>query len=550
VTQHLKLALRTLVCLVCIAAAWPAWAVSSTRDFASVAVEDGYVKCSPYGCSIGTLTHMGLALGRGADGAHNRTLLSFDTSALPDDAIVTRAYLTVAHASGVGDPWQGGTNPLYIDVRTGTFGSADTEVSDYAAEASAHGVATIAAFSSGSARSTEFSPAGFTAINRTGKTQLRLRFAAHPPLTAYRFIREGSNAVLHVEYETSSGSPGRTYWPTAAWRYKALEQTGFNAARIASLNQAIQAGSFGRVYSLLIVRDGHLVSERYFNGSWAEARHDLQSATKSIGSLMVGIAIDKGYLTLDDRIVDIFASYGIRNVDSRKQQMTVRHVLTHKHGSQWCEWDCPADRRDNFIMYRVPNSNFIQYVVDKPMEAEPGTVFRYSTGHSALLGGMIKQKTPYTPEHFAKAFLFDPIGMTSAVWFEKDSVGMIHTGSILATTAQDLARFGFLVLNDGTWSGQQIVSKGYLDAAYQVDTVDPAGVGMHYGRQMWIVPATVGGTTYMMRTAAGTGGQWVFVVPELDLVVVTTGWEVSGNVSVTAAVDMMTRYILPAALGL
>lgn len=526
-----------------------AHAETHTQNIPGIAADDGYAKCSAYGCAVGTMA--GLAVGTGWDGWQNRALLSFDTSVLPDDAVITRAYLTVAYASGMGDPWQYGSNPLYVDVKTGTFGAASTEISDWWAGATANAVATVPPVSYGAVNSSDFAPAGIGAINLAGKTQLRLRFASSPYGTAYRFFQDGVNTVLHVEYEGSPEEPpARDYWPTTAWQYKTLAETGFNATRINNLNNAIQAGSFGSVYSLLISKNGYLVSERYFNGTNASWNRDLQSATKSIGSVLVGIAIDKGYLTLSDKIVDIFASYNIQNMDSRKQQMTVRHVLTQKHGAEWCEWNCPSEQNDSLLSYYEEPNNWIKYVLDKPMEAMPGTVFNYSTGHSALMGGMLKQKTPYTPEGFAQTFLFGPIGMTSATWFETDSTGMIHTGSILATTAQDLLRFGFLILNDGHWDGQQIVSKSYLDEAYTVDTVDPAGVGMHYGYQMWIVPVTVGGNTYNMRAASGTGGQWAFVVPELDLVVVTTGWEVSGNFSVTAAVDMMQQYIIPAALGL
>ncbi len=165
----------------------------------STAADDGYVKASASGAgaAVGALEGtMGAAVGRGTDGQHNRTLLSFDTSAVPDDATITRAYVTVSRASGSGDPWAGG-NRLLIDVRSGCFGaSCATAADDWAAPATTSGAAELARFTSGSADST-----AFTEVNRTGPTQLRLRLADAPASTAYLFLRTGAQAKLTVEWE-------------------------------------------------------------------------------------------------------------------------------------------------------------------------------------------------------------------------------------------------------------------------------------------------------------------------------------------------------------
>ncbi|CAM5365066.1 MULTISPECIES: extracellular catalytic domain type 1 short-chain-length polyhydroxyalkanoate depolymerase [Streptomyces] len=163
------------------------------------AADDGYVKASAdgAGAAVGALeATMGAAVGRGADGRHNRTLLSFDTSVVPDDATVTRAHVTVTRASGGGDPWAGG-NRLLVDVRTGCFGaSCATAAEDWAAPATADGAAELVRFTSGSADST-----AFTGINRGGPTQLRLRLADPPAAAAYLFLRTGAEARLTVEWE-------------------------------------------------------------------------------------------------------------------------------------------------------------------------------------------------------------------------------------------------------------------------------------------------------------------------------------------------------------
>lgn len=176
----------------------------SGTTITNIAADDGYVKASADGSSptVGTLTD--LAVGRGTDGKHNRTLLSFDTLSIPAGVTITRARLTVTRASGSGDPWSTpAANRLLIDARTGCFDTCSTQASDWAATATATSVAEIAKFTSGVQTSTEFSTAGIAAINRTGKTQLKLYFEKPPTGTAYVFLKSGDSATLTVEYQPS-----------------------------------------------------------------------------------------------------------------------------------------------------------------------------------------------------------------------------------------------------------------------------------------------------------------------------------------------------------
>ena len=172
-----------------------------TVSFTSVLADDGYLKANADGSApaVGTLT--GLALGRGTDGKYNRSFLSFDTSSIPDTATINRAYLTVTYSSGSGSPWASPAgNTLVIDVKDGLFNGAATELTDWAAAATASGVASIGSFTTGTKASADFSGAGLSAISRTGKTQLRLRFTADQTATAYLFIRDGAGATLTVVY--------------------------------------------------------------------------------------------------------------------------------------------------------------------------------------------------------------------------------------------------------------------------------------------------------------------------------------------------------------
>ncbi|MFY0571258.1 PHB depolymerase family esterase [Archangium lansingense] len=176
---------------------------TTTVTFSSIAADDGYVKANADGTSpaVGTITTP--AVGKGTDGKLNRSIFSFDTSSLPDTATIMRASLEVTLSSSSGDPWAdpAAGNTLVIDLKNGTFGAATMETSDYAAAATAAGVAELIKFTTGAQSSADFNASGLAAINKTGKTQARLQFKLNPSGTAYVFLTEGTGAVLTVEYK-------------------------------------------------------------------------------------------------------------------------------------------------------------------------------------------------------------------------------------------------------------------------------------------------------------------------------------------------------------
>ncbi|THA29948.1 PHB depolymerase family esterase [Streptomyces sp. A1547] len=170
----------------------------------SIDAEDGYTKAAAdgSGAAVGTLEGtFGLALGRGTDAKFNRTVLSFDTSAIPADKTITRAYVTLTRSSGSGDPWASPVgNRLLVDVQNGCLGGCSVAPSDWAAPATAQGAAEVASFTTGSKASTNLSPAGLRAVNRSGRTQIRLRFERDQTAFAHLFVNRNTRATLTVEY--------------------------------------------------------------------------------------------------------------------------------------------------------------------------------------------------------------------------------------------------------------------------------------------------------------------------------------------------------------
>ncbi|MBX3698324.1 MAG: PHB depolymerase family esterase [Dokdonella sp.] len=176
---------------------------STTVSFNNEDANDGYVKAAANGSGavVGTLEYLGLAIGRGTDGKFNRAVLSFDTASIPDGATITGATLAIGHAGASGNPW---TNPsgneLVVDAHSGCFAACTIEAADHGTAATAEAIANIVQFGSGTQTSSPFSAAGLMAINKSGRTQLRLRFAQNQTSTNYVWIQNGSNASLTVEY--------------------------------------------------------------------------------------------------------------------------------------------------------------------------------------------------------------------------------------------------------------------------------------------------------------------------------------------------------------
>ena len=318
-----------------------------------------------------------------------------------------------------------------------------------------------------------------------------------------------------------------TSWPTEDWRSSSPEEQGMDTQKLAEMLTAVRERGLN-LHSLLVIRHGYLVSETYF-GSYDQAtRHELYSCTKSFISTLIGIALDKGILSgTDQRLVNFFPGRTFANLDRQKRDMTLEDVLTMRTGLDWQEGD-PA------IMALYQSPDWVQFMLDKPMIAEPGTGFNYCTGCSHLLSAILSQETGMNTRAFAEQYLFKPLGITNAKW-DTDSQGIPIGGWGLQITPRDMAKLGYLYLRNGEWDGTQIVSANWVQNATQqhVDT----GGDLGYGYQWWIDPSL------QAYTALGMDGQTIFVVPGYDLIIVTTA-AMDGHDEIFRLIE---EYVLPAA---
>jgi len=316
------------------------------------------------------------------------------------------------------------------------------------------------------------------------------------------------------------------YWPTGAWRTSPPEAQGMDSQKLAQMLAAVQQQHLN-LHSLLVIRNGYIVSETYFGSYQPDTRHEQYSCTKSFVSTLIGIALDKASIgRIDRKIADFFPGRTFANLDPQKEAMTLEDVLTMRSGLDWQEGD-PVYA----AMYRSPD--WVKFVLDTPMAVAPGSQFNYCSGCSHLLSAILQQATGMNTRDFAEQYLFKPLGISKVTW-ETDANGIPIGGWGLQLTPRDMAKLGYLYLRGGVWDGRQIVSAKWVEAATQKHTDTDGDLG--YGYQWWTYPSLAA------YTALGRYGQTIFVVPGYDLVVVTTA-QMEDHAEIFKLID---GYILPA----
>lgn len=302
------------------------------------------------------------------------------------------------------------------------------------------------------------------------------------------------------------------------WETASLKEQAVDTARVYQLFSQMYEGG-NKVHSVLLVKDNTLVIEEYFNGQEANEQHDLRSATKSIISLLVGIALDKGYIkSLDDPLATYLKTpVPENNLHSQKDSITLRHLLTMATGLDCNDWDAKSAGQEDRV-YR--KKDWIQYTLDLPLVNEPGSVSQYCTMGVILMAEIIGRASGMPIDAFAAKYLFEPLGITNVSWGHTSNKEVITSGKRLYMTSRDMAKIGQLVLDKGIWDEKQIVSSEWVEESTATQTTI---TGREYGYLWWNIPLGAEGQRVVAKVASGNGGQYIMVVPELDMVAVFTG---------------------------
>lgn len=307
--------------------------------------------------------------------------------------------------------------------------------------------------------------------------------------------------------------PAPTYWPTQAWRSATPEELGFDSARLANALLTIRQKDI-KVHSLLLVRRGYTFVDATFYPYDGTTVHDVASVTKSVMTTLIGIAADQGSLRLDQPMLSFFPNRPIATRDARKERITVRHLTNMSSGL-----DCTPERDEATLKEMWTAPDWVQFILDRPVKWEPGTQFVYCSPGTHMLSAILQQATGMTALEFARQNLFAPLGIRDVIW-PADPQGVTRGWGDIRLHSQDMAKIGFLWRNGGVWDGRQIVSRKWV-----TDSVKPlisTGEDEHYGYGWWVDTAKAEGEFTSYR-ADGRGGQYIIVVPSLDLIIVTTG---------------------------
>jgi len=346
-------------------------------------------------------------------------------------------------------------------------------------------------------------------------------------------------------YPTLAARPGATepyvYRPPEGnddgWHNASAEAQGVDPAGLEEMVAAVERGELGVLHSLLVARNGRLILEEYFHGYGPEDLHHLASCTKSVSSLLVGLAIQEGAITGVDAPLLSFFPESRASAAPGWDDLTLENLLTMSLALDWS-----PDQVQNL---HGTGLDFFQRVLSRPVKGTPGQDFEYVNANVNLLAGILRQATGEQAEAFAARTLFGPLGIESWNWDMMKTQGYNLMDGSLRLIPKDMARVGQMMLDGGRWSGGRVVNRSWVQAstAWHLDAGDgPEG----YGYLWWLMEAPgPDGTPIPAFFANGWGSQFIIGFPTLDLLVVTTGGnEYNGkHLSVAGA---LTRYLLPA----
>ncbi len=319
-------------------------------------------------------------------------------------------------------------------------------------------------------------------------------------------------APVLAEFQLPTPPPA-TDWP-GDWQLVPAEAVGLDADRVSRAVEAI--GALDGVRGLLVARGGRLVAEQYFAGASRDRLHNLKSASKSILSALAGLAIADGALELDQPLAGVLPEAS--NLDEPgKNLITVRHLLTMTSGLESTSFGAYGSW--------VASQNWVQAALDRRLEAEPGTRFSYSTGSTHLLSAMLRVATGTSTHQFARARLFTPLGIERSAW-ASDRQGVNVGGNNMSLTPRDMLKFGQLYLDRGRWGDEQVVPWRWVDESTRSALAGPRGrarIYGGYGYLWWLRPPRERGA----YIASGYGGQYIYIAPAEEVVVVVISTEVS-----------------------
>lgn len=340
------------------------------------------------------------------------------------------------------------------------------------------------------------------------------------------------------------------------WTLAPPAALGIDPDKLCGLDAFIAQWPDANIHAVVVVRHGKLAYERYYGGTderWgmplgkvayaADVKHDVRSISKSVTSLLVGIALAEGrFPALDSPVFDSFPELAFLGTPE-KVRMTFRHLLTMSSGLKWDE-SLPYSNAANSERRLIDSADPVRYVLEQPLVAPPGTTYNYNGGNTTLLAAVLTKTTGRKLDEYAREKLFGPLGITDFEWMALPTTGQPAAASGLRLRPRDGAKLGQLLLTDGAWNGKQVLPKGWA-----AESVKPRlnGDGLYYyGYQWWLGRTMLRGRDLSWAAGVGFGGQRLYVQPDLDLVVMINSGHYGGPLQNAIPFGIFTRLVLPA----
>ena len=343
------------------------------------------------------------------------------------------------------------------------------------------------------------------------------------------------------------------------WVTATPESVGFEARQLCAIGDAVRHGRLWNLHGAVVVRRGRLVFEQYFSGPderWGspvgnvtfgpETLHDVRSITKSIVSLLYGIAHAQGQVgSLDRPLLDAFPEFADLRTEPARMRILVKHALTMTMGTEWNE-DLPYTDPQNGERQMEAAADRYRFVLDRLLVAAPGERWNYNGGATAVIAKLVSRGTGRPLLDFAQERLFAPLGITDVEWFT-DRKGELKAASGLRLRPRDLAKIGQLVLQRGRWGEQEVIPGRWLQEATTAQAQTDRF--RRYGYQWWLGGSPFGDAEMPWVAGFGLGGQRLFIVPELELVVVVTAGNYNNPEQGRLPLAILNQFVLPALVG-
>ena len=339
-----------------------------------------------------------------------------------------------------------------------------------------------------------------------------------------------------------------TPWPTRGWEISKPDLEGMSVDSLSSFSNKLKGGELGYIDGMLVIRNGKIIFEEeysnnydslfeitntkpgkynYYDPVWHPyykntELHTMQSVSKSFTAAAIGIAIKNGTIKgLDVKIMEYFDGFESSNPDPRRKEITIQDVLTMTTGILWDELSMPYTDTSSSCVQMEASQDWVKHVLDQPMAFNPGLKWEYSSGATMLLSKIMTQATGQDLAEFVEENLFRKLGIQNYFW-KHTPKGHTDAEGGLYLTPRDLAKFGYLYLNNGVWDGKLLLPDNWVqnNLAKPLDTIWPS---FKYGHQWWLIPY---GENKITMLASGLGGQRMLVIPEFNIVAVFTGWNV------------------------